>query len=265
MTSFLKCTGAAQEQGVVVLLPQAQEQLVGDGWSYHCKVGIISNVSQKFDIQLLDHRAGASPNTGRIGPRVKGAWPSRPCGDWRSCLQRTHGNHGVMCRTQAGRLCPSLFLSKMTALGGTPAIKRLTPAGENHAQPFISLKADWFSYKDLRQKPTQCPLSSPAKGPFVVEQASRLLKTNRPTTRHLGQFKGGQARGAFGIIQPVNETGEQLLGRMRYKEGLSIPLERLFWAAGRSQPSVVPILEKAKAWQGSRRAKKTPRMAKTMN
>ena len=265
MTSFLKCTGAAKYPCTVVFLHQAQEQLVGDGGSYHCKVGIISNVSQKFDIQLLDHRAGASPNSGRIGPGVKGAWPSRPCGDWRSCLQRTHGNHGVMCRTQAGRLCPSLFLSKMTALGGTPAIKRLTPAGENHAQPFISPKADWFLYKDLRQKPTQCPLSSPAKGPFVVEQASRLLKTNRPTTRHLGQFKGGQARGAFGIIQPVNETGEQLLGRMRYKEGLSIPLQRLFWAAGRSQPSVVPILEKAKARQGSRRAKETPRMATTMN
>jgi hypothetical protein len=152
----------------------------------------------------------------------------------------------------------------MTALSWTPAFKRLTHAGENHALQFISPKADWFLYKDLRQKPTQCPLSSPAKGPFVVEQASRLLKTNRPTTRHLGQFKGGQARGDFGIIQPLNETGEQLLGRMRYEEGLSIPLERLFWAAARFQPRV-PILEKSKARQGSRRAKETPRMANAMN
>ena len=158
MNSFLKCTGAAQEQSAVVLLPQAREQLVGDGGSYHCKVG----------------------------------------------------------------------------------------------------------FKDLRQKPTNYPLSSPAKRPFVVGQASRIPKNYRPPTRHLGQFKGCQARGVIGINQPVNDTGEQGLARMRYEGGLSIPLERLIWAAVRYQPSV-PILEQAKARQGSRRAKETPRMAKTMN
>ena len=187
MTSFLKCTGAAQEQSAVVLRPQAHEQLVGDGGSYHCKVG----------------------------------------------------------------------------------------------------------FKDLRQKPTQCPLSSPAKGPSVVEQASRLLKNNRSTKRCLGHRTEVQARGAMGIIQPVNEAGEQGLAHtkaskvadyrrrsyrsgvspdieghtpagetpallfrspkkirfryhMRYKKGFSIPLERLFWAAVRFLPSV-PILEKSKA------------------
>ena len=159
MTSFLKSTGAAQEQSAVVFLTQAHEQLVGDGGSYHCK----------------------------------------------------------------------------------------------------------FGFKDLRRKPTKYPLSSPAKGPFVVGQASRLLKNNRPPTKCLGQFKGSQARGVIGINQPVIETGgEQRLARMRYEEGLSIPLERLIWAAVRYQTSV-PILEQAKARQGSRRAKKTPRMAKTMN
>jgi hypothetical protein len=126
MNSFLKCTGAAQEQSAVVLLPQAREQLVGDGGSYHCKVG----------------------------------------------------------------------------------------------------------FKDLRQKPTNYPLSSPAKRPFVVGQASRIPKNYRPPTRHLGQFKGCQARGAFGINQPVDKTGGvQGLARMRYEEGLSIPLERLIWAS----------------------------------
>ena len=206
MTSFLKCTGAAQGHSTAVLLPQAHEQLVGDGGSYHCEVG----------------------------------------------------------------------------------------------------------FKDLRQRPTQCPLSSPAKGPFVVEQASSLLKINRPTTRCSGHRTEVQERGAMGLIQPVNETGEQGLAHtkfskavdfrrrscrsgvspdiegltpagetpallfrspkkirfryhMRYKEGLSVPLERLFWAAGRSQPSVVPILEKSKARQGSRRAKEKPRMANAMN
>ena len=181
MTSFLKCTGAAQEQSVVILLPKAHEQLVRDGGSYHCKIGV----------------------------------------------------------------------------------------------------------KDLRQKPTQCPLSSPAKGPFVVEQASSLLKTNRPTTRHLGQFKGGHARGAMGIIQPVNEAGEQGLAhtkvskvvdfrRRSCRSGVSPDIEGhtpagetpalLFRSPKkiRFQPSV-PILEKTKARQGSRRAKETPRMAKTMN
>ena len=159
MNSFLKCTGAAQEQSAVVLLTQAHEQLVGDGGNYHCKVG----------------------------------------------------------------------------------------------------------FKDLRQKPTNNPLSSPAKRPFVVGQASRIPKNNRPPTRHLGQFKGCQARGAFGINQPVDKTGgKQGLARMRYEGGLSIPLERLIWAAVRSQTSIL-ILEKAKARQGSRRAKETPRMAETMN
>ena len=205
MTSFLKCTGAAQEQSAVVLLPKAHEQLVGDGGSYHCEVGI----------------------------------------------------------------------------------------------------------KDLRQKPTKYPLSSHAKGPFVVEQASRLLKNNRPTTRCLGHRTEVQVRGAKGIIQPVNEAGEQGLAHtkvskvvdfrrrscrsgvspdieghtpagetpallfrspkkirfryhMRYKKGFSIPLERLFWAAGRFQTSI-PLLEKSKARQGSRRANKTPRMANAMN
>ena len=95
-------------------------------------------------------------------------------------------------------------------------------------------------FKDLRQKPTNYPLSSPAKRPFVVGQASRIPKNYRPPTRHLGQFKGCQARGAFGINQPVDKTGgKQGLARMRYEGGLSIPLERLIWAAVRSQTSVL--------------------------
>ena len=205
MTSFLKSTGAATKQSTVVFLQRAQEQLVGDGGSYHCKIG----------------------------------------------------------------------------------------------------------FKGLRQKPTQCPLSSPAKGPFVVEQASSLLKSNRPTTRCSGHRTEVQERGAMGLIQPVNETGEQGLAHtkvskavdfrrrscssgvspyiegltlaskkpallfrspkkirfryhMRYKKGFSIPLERLFWAAVRFLPSV-PILEKSKARQGSRRAKEKPRMVNAMN
>ena len=182
MTSFLKCTGAAQEQSAVVLLPQAHEQLVGDGGSYHCKVG----------------------------------------------------------------------------------------------------------FKDLRQRPTKYSTSSHAKGPFVVEQASRLLKNNRPTTRCLGHRTEVQVRGAMGLIQPANESGEQGLAhtivskvvdfrRHSCRSGVSTDIEGLTHAGEtpallfrcpkkiRPQPSVVPILEKAKARQGSRRAKKTPRMASTMN
>jgi hypothetical protein len=114
--------------------------------------------------------------------------------------------------------------------------------------------------KDLKQKPTKYSISSHAKGQFVVGQASRLLKNNRPLTKPLSQ-----ARGAFGINQSVDETGgEQGLARMRYEEGLSNPLESMFWAAVRFQPNV-RILEKAKARQGSRRANETPRMATTMN
>ena len=205
MTSFLKSTGAAQEQSTIVFPQRAQELLLGDGGSYHCKDG----------------------------------------------------------------------------------------------------------FKDLRQRPTKYPLLSHAKGPFVVEQASRLLKNNRSTTRCLGHSREVQARGVIGINQPVNEAGEQSLAHtkvskvvdfrrrlcksdvspdmegltpagetpallfrspkkirfryhMRYKEGFSIPLERLFWAAVRFQPSV-PILEKSKARQGSRRANKIPRMANAMN
>jgi hypothetical protein len=114
-------------------------------------------------------------------------------------------------------------------------------------------------FKDLRQKPTKYSISSHANRQFVVGQASRPLKNNRPPTKPLSQ-----ARGAFGINQPVNETGEPRLARIRNEEGLSIPLERLIWAAVRSHPSV-RILEKVKARQGSRRAKETPRMATTMN
>jgi len=119
-------------------------------------------------------------------------------------------------------------------------------------------------FKDLRQIPTKYLISSHSKRQFVVGQVSRLIINNRPPTKCLGQFKGCQARGVIGINQPADETGVQGLARMRYKEGLSIPLERLIWAAVRSQPSV-PIIEKAKARQGSRRAKETPRMATTMN
>ena len=181
MTSFLKCTGAAQEQSAVVLLPKAHEQLVGDGGSYHCKVGI----------------------------------------------------------------------------------------------------------KDLRQKRTKYPLSSHAKGPFVVEQASRLLKNNRSTTRCLGHRTEVQVRGAMGIIQPVNDAGEQRLAhtkvskvvdfrRRSCRSGVSPDMVGLT-PAGETpallfrspkkimfQPSVL-ILEKSKARQGSRRANKTPRMANAMN
>ena len=178
MTPFLKSTGTAKEQRTVVFLPQAHEELVGDGGSYHCKVG----------------------------------------------------------------------------------------------------------FKDLRKKPTNYPLSSPAKGLFVVERA----KNNRPPTKCLGQFKGGQARGATGLIQPANESGEQGpahtivskvvdFRRRSCRSGVSPDIEGLTPAGEtpallfrcpkkiRTQPSVVPILEKAKARQGSRRAKKTPRMATTMN
>jgi hypothetical protein len=181
MTSFLKCTGAAQEQSAVVLLPQAHEQLVGDGGSYHCKIG----------------------------------------------------------------------------------------------------------FKDLRQRPTKYSTSTHAKGPFVVEQASRLLKNNRPTTRCLGHRTEVQVRGAMGLIQPANETGKQGLAhtivskvvdfrRRSCRSGVSPDIEGLTHAGEtpallfrcptkiKFQPSV-PILEKSKARQGSRRAKKTPRMAKTMN
>jgi hypothetical protein len=159
MTSYLKSTGAAKEQSADVFLHRAQEQLMGDGGSYHCKVG----------------------------------------------------------------------------------------------------------FKDLRKKPTKYPLSSHAKGQFVAGQASRLLNNNRPPRNCQGHYTGGQARGAMGINQTVNDTGEQGLARMRYEEWLSIPFERdCFGLQSGFQPSV-PILKKAKARQGSRRAKETPRMATTMN
>jgi len=157
MTSFTKSIGTAKEQSRVAFLHRAQEQLMGDGGSYHGKVG----------------------------------------------------------------------------------------------------------FKDLRKKLTKYPLSSHTKGQFVVEQA-RLIKNNSPTTRRPGHRTEVQARRAIGIIQPVNEAGEQGLARMRYNEGLSVPLERLFWAAVRFQTSV-QILKKTKARQGSRRAKETPRMANAMN
>ena len=120
-----------------------------------------------------------------------------------------------------------------------------------------------IGFKDLRQKPTQYSISSYEKTQLFVGQASQVIKNNRPPSKWLGHYTGGKARGAHGI-QPVNDTGEQGLARMRYEERLSITLVRLIWTAVRSQPSV-PILEKAKARQGRRRAKETPRMAKTMN
>ncbi len=123
-----------------------------------------------------------------------------------------------------------------------------------------------FGFKDLRQNPTKYSISSHTKRQFIEGEASRLLKNKRPKARCLGQLKGGQARGAIGINQPVNETSEQSLACMRYKEGLFITLKRLFWAGVPSQVSAKhSILEKSKARQGSRRAKETPRMASTMN
>ena len=115
-----------------------------------------------------------------------------------------------------------------------------------------------IGFKDLRQKPTQYSISSYDKTQFVMGQASQLIKNNRHPTKWLGHV-----RGAIGI-QPVDETGgEQGLARMRYEEGLSNPLESMFWVATGFQPSV-RILEKAKARQGSQRVKDTPRMAQAM-
>jgi hypothetical protein len=136
--------------------------------------------------------------------------------------------------------------------------------------------------KDLRQKPTKYSISSYAKRQLVAGQASRLLKNNRPLTKPLSQTPG-----AIGIKLPVNETGEQGLAhtivskvvdfrRRSCRSGVSPDIEGLTHAGEtpallfrcpkkiRFQPSV-PILEKSKARQGSRRAKKTPRMATTMN
>ena len=144
-----------------------------------------------------------------------------------------------------------------------------------------------IGFKDLRKKPTKYPFSSHDKGPFVVEQAFRLLKINRPTTRCLGRRTEVQARGAMGIIQPVNDAGEQRLAhtkvskvvdfrRRSCRSGVSPDMVGLT-PAGETpallfrspkkimfQPSVL-ILEKSKARQGSRRANKTPRMANAMN
>ena len=155
------------------------------------------------------------------------------------------------------------FLKSTGAAREQNAVVLLTQAHEQVVGDGGSYHCN-FGFKDLRQKPTNYPPSSPDKGPFVVGQAFRIPKNNRPPTKCLGQFKRGQARGAFEIKQPVDETGEQRLARMRYEEGLSIPLERLIWAAVRFQPSV-RILEQAKARHGSGRAKETPRMATIMN
>jgi len=120
-----------------------------------------------------------------------------------------------------------------------------------------------FGFNDLRQKPTKCSISSYAQRQFIAGQASRLLKNNRHPTKSLSQTPR-----SIEIKLPVNETGEQRVAHIRYKEGLSIPLERMFWAGVTSQVSAKHSnLDKAKAKsrQGSRRAKVTPRMAKTMN
>ena len=113
MTSFLKSTGAVKEQSTVVFSHRAQEQLVGDGGSSHCKVG----------------------------------------------------------------------------------------------------------FKDLRQKLTQYSTLSLAQGQFDEGQASRLLKNNRPPRKCQGHYSGGQARGAIGIIQPVNEAGRAMVGSHKIQGG----------------------------------------------
>ena len=178
------------------------------------------------------------------------------------------------------------FLKSTVAAKEQSAVVFLTQAHEQLVGDGGSYHCK-FGFKDLRRKPTKYPLSSPAKGPFVVGQASRIPKNNRPPTKCLGHRTEVQLRGAMGLIQPANESGEQGpahtivskvvdFRRRSCRSGVSPDIEGLTHAGGtpallfrcpkkiRFQPNV-PILEKSKARQGSRRANKTPRMANAMN
>ena len=67
-----------------------------------CRSGVSPDIER---LEPAGLRLGAyaseseTPNTGRIEPRKKGAWPSRPCGDWRSFFttnpweSRSHVSH----------------------------------------------------------------------------------------------------------------------------------------------------------------------------
>ena len=86
---------------------------------------------------VLKGSASNPPNAIMIAARLKGAWPSRPCRDWWSFAQRLPWNHRAIRLTQAGRLCPSLFRAKRTALGGTPALQKIALKSCNHADKCV--------------------------------------------------------------------------------------------------------------------------------
>jgi hypothetical protein len=205
MTSFLKSTGAVKEQIAVVFLHRAQEQLVGDGGSYHCKDGF-KDLRQKPTKYPISSHANGPFVVEQASRRLKNNSPATRCLGHRTEVQ-VRGAMGLiqpvneadeqgLAHTKVSKVV--YFRRRSYRSGISLDMEGLTPAGETPALLFRSPKKIRFRYQ------------------------------------------------------------------MRYKEGFSIPLERLFWAAVRFLPSV-PILEKSKARQGSRGANTTPRMANAMN
>jgi hypothetical protein len=206
MTSFLKSTGAVEEQIAVVFLHRAQERLVGDGGSYHCKDGF-KDLRQKPTKYPISSHANGPFVVEQASRRLKNNSPATRC------------------------------LGHRTEVPVRGAMGFIQPVNEADEQGLAHTKVS--KVVDFRRRSCRSGISLDKEGLNPAGETPALLFRSPKKIR-------------FGY-------------HMRYKEGVLHSIrERLFLAAVRFLPSV-PILEKSKARQGSRRANKKPRMANAMN
>jgi hypothetical protein len=63
-------------------------------------------VRAAFSILSIDLANTIVPLKSDFAAQKKGAWPSRPCGDWSTYSHLAHPNQGAHRSTQAGRAVP---------------------------------------------------------------------------------------------------------------------------------------------------------------
>ena len=146
MTSFSKSIGTAKEQSTVVFLHQAQEQLMGDGGSYHGKVGFKDLRKKLTKYPLSSHTKGQfvveqarliknnSPTTRRPG-RLTEVHARREIGIIQPVKE---AGEQRLAHTKVSKVVD--FRRHSCRSGVSPDMEGLTPAGETPTLLFRSPK-----------------------------------------------------------------------------------------------------------------------------
>ena len=121
-------------------------------------------------------------------------------------------------------------------------------------------------FKNIRLWPVMRLIPSYSITQIVGEHKFRFLRRSVLPTRYLGHFTGAQARGPNRINKLLDSTAEIETARRIPTNDRSTVLEGWFWVGFSNRHAFKRSnFKEPEARQGSRRAKKTPRMAKMMN